>query len=134
MEWRKEVEKMSANTLLDALGIEITELKEGLVKGKMPVDKRTVQPFNILHGGASAAFAETLGSLGSYVVLRETDFFAVGLELNANHIRSAKSGFVYGEAKLIHRGRSTHIWEINIVNEDSKLVCVSRLTMLVKSK
>lgn len=134
MDWRNEVEKMTKGTLLEALGIEITELENGRVRGKMPVDERTVQPFKILHGGASVAFAETLGSLGSYVVLKDTNHFAVGLDINANHVRSASSGYVYGEATLIHGGRSTHIWEVKIVNEDQKLVCTSRLTMIVKSK
>ena len=134
MEWKQEVDKMAKGTLMEALGMEITELEKGRVVGIMPVDERTVQPFKILHGGASAAFAETLGSLGSYVVLKDSDSMAVGLELNANHVRSAKSGFVYGEAILIHGGRSTHIWEIKITNEEKKLVCTSRLTMIVKSK
>lgn len=134
MDWRKEVEKMSEGTLLEALGIEITTLENGMVKGKMPVDNRTVQPFNILHGGASVAFAETLGSLGSYLILKDSDKYAVGLDINANHVRAEQSGFVYGEANLIHGGRSTHIWDIKITNEQEKLVCTSRLTMIVKSK
>ena len=134
MEWKQEVEKIAKGTLMEALGMEILELEKGRVVGKMPVDERTVQPFKILHGGASAAFAETLGSLGSYVVLKDTDNYAVGLELNANHIRPASSGFVYGEAILIHGGRTTHIWEIKITNEEKKLVCASRLTMIVKQK
>ena len=134
MEWKQEVEKMAKGTMMEALGMEILELEKGRVVGKMPVDERTVQPFKVLHGGASAAFAETLGSLGSYVVLKDTDNYAVGLELNANHIRPASSGFVYGEANLIHGGRTTHIWEIKITNEEKKLVCASRLTMIVKQK
>lgn len=132
MEWKQEVEKMFEGTMMEALGMEITHLEHGLVKGTMPVDHRTVQPMKILHGGASAAFAETLGSLGSNVVLKDTGKVAVGLEINANHVRSEKSGVVYGEAKLVHEGRSTHIWEIHITNEAQKTVCLSRLTMIVK--
>ena len=98
----------------------------------MPVDHRTHQPFGILHGGASVVLAETLGSIASYLCLKDpTKEQAVGLEINANHIRSVKEGFVYGKVTPIHIGRSTHIWEIRITNQENKLVCVSRLTVAI---
>jgi 1,4-dihydroxy-2-naphthoyl-CoA hydrolase len=97
----------------------------------MPVDKRTHQPFGILHGGASAALAETLGSAGSASCLNLDKQYPVGLELNANHIRSVKSGYVYGTATALHMGRRTHVWDIKIVDEANKLVNASRLTIMV---
>jgi 1,4-dihydroxy-2-naphthoyl-CoA hydrolase len=99
---------------------------------KMPVDHRTVQPFGILHGGASVVLAETLGSMASFLCIKEAGKqHAVGLEINANHIRSVKEGFVYGRVTPIHIGRSTHIWDIKITNEENKLVCISRLTVAI---
>jgi 1,4-dihydroxy-2-naphthoyl-CoA hydrolase len=117
-------------TLADHLGIEITEYGDGYIKGKMPVDYRTRQPFGLLHGGASAAFAETLGSVASFYLLPEGKQ-VVGLEINANHLRGVKDGFVYGEVRPIHVGRKTHVWDIKIANEEGKLVCVSRLTCMI---
>lgn len=122
------------NNMAQALGIEIIELTPGSLKGRMPVDKRTTQAMNILHGGASAALAETLGSIASNLVVDVDKYTCVGLNINANHLRPVSSGFVYGEAKPIHLGRKTHIWDIEIKNEEGKLVCVSRLTMAVIEK
>ncbi len=124
----------SKNTMVDHLGIEFLEVSKKLIKAKMPVDNRTVQPFRILHGGASVALAETLGSIAAQMNIDQKKFMAVGLDINANHIRSVRSGFVYGVTKPIHIGRSTHVWEINITDEDDKLVCVSRLTVSVIAK
>ncbi len=118
-------------TLVEALGIEITELTADTLKGKMPVDHRTFQPMKILHGGASVALAETLGSIAANLVVDETKFVCVGLDINANHLRPASSGYVYGEAKAIHIGKTTHVWSIEIKNEEGKMVCISRLTMAV---
>jgi len=124
----------SKNTMVDHLGIEFLEVSQKLIKAKMPVDSRTVQPFRILHGGASVALAETLGSIAAQMNIDQENFIAVGLDINANHIRSVRSGFVYGVTKPIHIGRSTHVWGINITDEDDKLVCVSRLTVSVIAK
>ncbi|GAB4023184.1 hotdog fold thioesterase [Spirosoma koreense] len=114
------------------LGIEFIEAGEGYLIARMPVDKRTHQPFGILHGGASVVLAETLGSVASYMLLDDpTKQRAVGLEINANHIRSVRDGWVYGRCTPLHIGRSTHVWDIRITTEDDKLVCVSRLTIAV---
>ena len=137
--WHKEVpveelNKMRENTILSTLGIEITELGDNFIKGKMPVDERTVQPAGILHGGASVTLAETLGSLASTLIIDTTTHFCVGLEINANHIRPGVKGSVFGQATPIHIGRTTHIWHIIITNDENKLVCVSRLTIAVKER
>jgi 1,4-dihydroxy-2-naphthoyl-CoA hydrolase len=131
IEMLNEINAFGKNTLIDHLGIEVTEISEKSIKGKMPVDHRTVQPFGLLHGGASVVLAETLGSYGSHVYIKNKPFNAVGLAINANHIKSVSRGFVYGHAKMIHAGKTTHIWEINITNENNDLVCVSRLTMAI---
>lgn len=114
------------------LGIEFTEAGDGYLIARMPVDKRTHQPFGILHGGASVVLAETLGSVASWMLLDDPNTQrAVGLEINANHIRSVREGWVYGRCTPIHVGRTTHVWDIRIVDEQGKLVCVSRLTIAV---
>ena len=123
--------KMGQNTMLDILGIKITAVGEDFVEGTMPVDKRTHQVHGILHGGASVALAETLGSIGAALAVDTKQFRCVGLEINANHISSVSSGTVTGVARPLHLGRSTQVWEIKIHNEDKKLVCVSRLTIAV---
>ncbi len=125
------VNQLNKNTMGDLLGIEITEIGGDYLKGRMPVDNRTKQPFGILHGGASAALAETLGSIAGTLVLDPDKEFCVGLEINANHIRSARSGFVYGTARPIHVGGRTQVWEIRIEDERQSLVCISRLTLAV---
>lgn len=122
------------NNMAEVLGIEIIELTPGSLKGRMPVDHRTVQTMNILHGGASAALAETLGSIASNLVVDVDKFTCVGLNINANHLRPVSSGYVYGEAKPMHIGKKTHIWDIEIKNEQGKFVCISRLTMAVIEK
>ncbi|MEQ5835043.1 hotdog fold thioesterase [Marinobacter sp. NFXS9] len=124
----------SANTAVRSLGIEYLEVGEDFIKAKMPVDERTRQPFGILHGGASVVLAETLGSMAANYCLRKPDQVAVGLEINANHIRSVSSGWVYGTARPFHIGGSTQVWEIRIENEEGKLTCVSRITMAVINK
>ena len=117
--------------MVDHLGIEITELGPDFLKGTMPVDHRTVQPMRILHGGASVALAETLGSLAANLVVDSSKKYCVGLDINANHIRAAKNGIVTGKAKPLHLGGSTQVWQIEIVDENGRLVCMSRLTMAV---
>ncbi len=130
----EQLNKGLKNNLGSHLGIEFLEVSPQLIKAKMPVDHRTVQPFGILHGGASVVLAETLGSIAAQMNIDQENFMAVGLDINANHIRSVRSGFVYGVTKPIHIGRSTHVWEINITNEEDKLICVSRLTISVIAK
>lgn len=129
------IHSLSKNTIASHLGIEFIEIGADYMVAKMPVDHRTHQPFGILHGGASVVLAETLGSFASYLCLKEPEKQqAVGLEINANHIRSVKSGYVYGRVTPVHIGRSTQVWEIKITNEENKLVCVSRLTVAVVHK
>ena len=124
--------EMSKNTLSGHLGIEFLEQGENYITARMPVDHRTRQPFGILHGGASVALAETLGSIASVFCLDDPEKQkAVGLEINANHLRPVTEGWVYGKVSPIHIGRRTHIWEIRITNEEEKLVCVSRLTVAI---
>lgn len=127
----EQLNALSNNTLVGHLGIVITELTDEHIKATMPVDKRTVQPMGLLHGGASVVLAETLGSLGATTRVDITKQYCVGLDINANHIKSARSGLVEGIAKPIHIGRKTQVWEINITNEAKELVCVSRITMAV---
>ncbi|GAA4404953.1 hotdog fold thioesterase [Nibrella viscosa] len=119
-------------SMSDHLGIEFTEAGDDYIIARMPVDHRTHQPFGILHGGASVALAETLGSVASFLSLEDPEHQrAVGLEINANHIRSVRDGWVYGKVTPIHRGRTTHVWDIRITDEQQKLVCVSRITIAV---
>ncbi|HMT28728.1 MAG TPA: hotdog fold thioesterase [Bacteroidia bacterium] len=127
----EELTPLQSNNMLAHLGIEITELGENYIIGKMPVDHRTVQPMNILHGGASVALAESLGSIGSYLTVDHKKYHCVGMEINANHLRPVSSGYVYGTAKPIHLGTKSQVWSIEIVNEENKLVCISRITMAV---
>ena len=119
----------SAGTLMESLGIEFTELGDGYLRATMPVDARTHQPYGLLHGGASAALAETLGS--SAGMLMAGGNAVVGLEINANHLRAVRSGLVVGTARPIHLGRSTQVWEIRIEDEAAKPVCISRITLAV---
>jgi 1,4-dihydroxy-2-naphthoyl-CoA hydrolase len=113
------------------LGIEFIELGEDYLKARMPVDERTRQPFGILHGGASVALAETLGSTGAGLVIDRTKQRCVGQEINANHVRSVASGWVIGTARPLHIGRRSQVWEIRITDEQERLVCISRITMFV---
>jgi 1,4-dihydroxy-2-naphthoyl-CoA hydrolase len=117
--------------LIDHLGIRFTEIGEDFVRGTLPVDARTIQPYGLLHGGASVALAETLGSMGAAMCVDAAEYQCVGQEINANHVRAARSGLVTGTARPVHLGGRTHVWGIDIVNEANKLVCVSRITMAV---
>lgn len=130
----EDLNVLSQNTLATSLGIVFTGLGEDWLEAEMPVDERTRQPYGVLHGGASAALAETLGSVGSHAIMAEKGIKIAGLEINANHIRSVRSGKVTGKAVLLHKGQSTHIWDIRIRNEENKLVCVSRLTVVLLSR
>lgn len=119
------------DTLIEALGIVITGIGEDSISGTMPVDSRTRQPYGLLHGGASVALAETLGSVAANLCLDPDAHIAVGLEINANHLRAATSGHVHGVASAIHIGRSTQVWDIRISDDQGRPTCVSRLTMAV---
>ena len=121
-------------TMIDHLGIEFLEVGGDYIKARMPVDHRTIQPFGLLHGGASVALAETLGSVAANLCVDREKKMCVGLEINANHTRPVTNGFVYGIARPIHIGVSTQVWEIRIQNEQEKLVCISRLTLAVLDK
>ena len=116
------------------IGIRFTEIGSNFLKGTMPVDHRTKQPYGVLHGGASCVLAETLGSIASAMVIDSEKYICMGLEINANHIRSAKSGIVTGIASPLHIGSSTHVWDIKIYDEREKLICVSRLTVAILKK
>jgi 1,4-dihydroxy-2-naphthoyl-CoA hydrolase len=130
----EHIQPLAANTMGAHLGIVFTEIGENFLKAQMPVDDRTRQPYGLLHGGASAALAETLGSVASAFVIDPNLFYCVGMEINANHIRGVKEGFVYGMVVPLHIGKSTHVWDIRILDEHEKLVCVSRLTVSVLAK
>lgn len=129
-----QINEMCKSTIHDALGIIITEKGEDFLAGTMPVDSRTVQPMRILHGGANVVLAESLGSIASLMLIDSNEEISVGLDINANHIRSAKSGIVTGVARPINIGRKIHVWEIKITDEEGKLTCVSRLTVSVLPK
>lgn len=130
----EQLNSMSPNTLMEALGIAFIEPEaDGYMRAHMPVDGRTKQPMGLLHGGASVALAETLGSTATYMSIDQSKQYSVGLAINANHIRPATEGYVIGKAVPIHRGRTTHLWEIRIT-QDEKLVCICRLTMAIRDK
>ena len=128
-----QLNSLSKNSLVENLGIEFTEVGDHFVKAKMPVDSRTVQPYRILHGGASLALAETLGSIAAQISVG-FDRVCVGVEINGNHLKSVSQGFVHGTAKPVRIGKTIQVWNIEIVDDYDNLVCVSRLTVLVKDK
>src|SRR6476620_6762385 len=126
--------KLSNNTLASHIGIEFTQIGSDYLEAKMPVDSRTQQPFGLLHGGASVVLAETLGSVAATFCIDQSKYFCVGLEINANHLKSAREGFVTGITKPIHIGSKTQVWEIKIKNDAGDLVCISRITISVLDK
>ncbi len=135
--WKKSftlegLNKGMENTLCDHLGMVVTEVGDDYVMGTMPVDSRTRQPMGLLHGGASVALAESLGSLAANLAVDQKSY-CVGLDINANHVRSMKTGLVTAKASATHVGRSTQVWEITLEDEEGRLVCISRLTMAVKT-
>jgi 1,4-dihydroxy-2-naphthoyl-CoA hydrolase len=123
--------KWSVNTLVEHLGIRYTAMGDDFIEATMPVDHRTHQPLGLLHGGASVALAETLGSVAATCCLDTTLQYCVGVEINANHIKSVKEGFVTGKVTPIHVGKKTQVWEIRISNEKKELVCISRITIAI---
>lgn len=125
---------LSANTMVSHLGIEFTRIGDDFIEAKMPVDARTQQPLGLLHGGASVTLAETLGSVAATCCVNLETQYCVGLDINANHVKSAKRGYVYGITRPIHIGKKTQVWEIRIVNEQNELICISRITMAVIDK
>lgn len=135
--WKKALDlprlnERGKNTMAEVLGIEFTAFDDDSLTARMPVDARTIQPMGIMHGGASCALAETVGSTAANFCLDE-GYYCVGLDINVNHLRAMRNGFVIATAKPFHLGRSTQVWGINIVNEEGKMVSVSRLTMAVLS-
>ncbi|MCW8199624.1 hotdog fold thioesterase [Verminephrobacter aporrectodeae subsp. tuberculatae] len=133
--WKKPTDLNQLNaanqgTAAQHLGVEIVELGDDFLRGRVPVDQRTRQPFGLLHGGVSVLLAESLGSIGAYCASPE-GHNAVGLDVNANHLRPVTSGWVTGTARPVHLGRSTQVWQIDLVNEAGELTCVSRLTMAI---
>ena len=129
-----DIKFLCKNNMLEHLAIEVIEIGKDYVRGTMPVDHRTVQPMSILHGGASVALAESLGSIAAWLTVDPEKFFTVGMEINANHLRPVTSGLVTGTASVIHLGKTTQVWGIEIVNKEGKKVCVSRITMAVVAR
>ena len=128
-----ELQRIHLNTAVDHLGIEFVSVGDDWMSARMPVDNRTVQPVRILHGGASVLLAETIGSCAATYCIDE-DKICVGLDINANHIRAARSGWVLGVARPLHVGKSTQVWEIRVSDEAEKLVCIARLTVAVLAR
>lgn len=127
----EQMNAITKGTMMEHLGIEFTEIGTDYLCAKMPVDHRTHQPMGLLHGGANAALAESLGSAGSSLVVDMGKEYVSGIEINANHIRAVREGYVHGKATILHRGKTTHVWSIEIRDDADKLVCVSRLTVMV---
>lgn len=126
-----QLNDVSKNSMVAHLGIMATKIGDNFITATMPVDERTVQPMGILHGGASVALAETLGSMASLAAVEMGKYNIVGVEINANHLRSVRQGLVTGKVTPIKIGRKLHIWQIDITDEEDKLVCTSRLTVMV---
>jgi 1,4-dihydroxy-2-naphthoyl-CoA hydrolase len=130
----QDINERGKDTMSDFLGIKFTELGDDYIAATMPVNNKTIQPEGIIHGGANVVLAESLGSIGSFLCIDTNQFMCVGLEINANHIKSVSSGSVKGITKPIHLGRSTQVWEIKIYDEKENLTCISRITMAVINK
>ncbi len=128
-----EIRRISRNTMADHLGIEFTDVGENYLCGKMPVDHRTVQPMGSLHGGASVALAETLASVAGTLKIDYPNQYCVGLEINANHIRGITGGWVHGRSVPIYLGKRTQVWETRITDDDDNLICISRMTLVVRT-
>jgi len=131
----EEINRFNKNTLMEVLGIECVELGEDYIVSRMPVDSRTHQPMGLLHGGASAALIESIGSMGSTLLIDLSKEAPVGLEINANHVSGVRSGFVKAVGKIVHVGKRTHLWQVDIFDEATeKLVCTGRLTVMIIQK
>ncbi len=129
-----QLNENAQNTMGPYLGMEFTEIGPDYLRAMMPVDHRTVQPYGLLHGGASAALAETVGSVASALIIDPAKLICVGLEINANHLRGVREGYVHAIARPLHIGSTTHVWDIRITDDEHKLVCVSRLTVAILAK
>ena len=130
----QEANALCAHTAMEHLGVEITAIGDDHISGRMPVDHRTHQPMGLLHGGASVLLAETLASLGATGVVDRERFHCVGQEINANHVRGMRAGWVTGTARPLHLGHTSQVWDVRLVDEAGKLVCVSRVTMAVLAR
>ena len=130
----QQINLSAQNTMISALGIEVTDVGDDYICGKMPVDHRTKQPFGLLHGGASVALAETLGSIGGGTKVYNNNETVVGIAINANHLKSVRDGWVYGKATPIQINKKIQVWEIKIINETKELICICRLTLAVVLK
>ena len=133
--WAKKIDiddlnQWSKNTMVEHIGIRVVEVGDDYLKATMPVDKRTHQPMGILHGGASVVLAETLGSIAANLAVKDP-YYCVGMEINANHVKSAFSDDVTGTVRPVHIGKSTHVWDITICDKEDELICVSRITLAV---
>jgi len=128
------INALGHNTMADFLGIEFMDIGDNFLKARMPVNERTRQPYGLLHGGASAVLAETLGSVASALVIDPEQFICVGLEINANHVKGVREGYVFGTVVPLHIGGTTHVWDIRIIDSQENLVCVSRLTVAILKK
>ena len=126
-----ELNETCKNTLVEYLGIVFTDVSEGKLVATMPVYNRTIQPMKLLHGGAIMALAETVGSAGSFTLIDRSRFYAVGMEINANHIGSADSGYVTGTGRLLHKGKRTHVWEILVNDQNNNPVSICRMTNMI---
>ncbi len=130
----EQIDAIQKNTMTDHLGIKITDYGNNYICGKMPVDHRTKQPYGLLHGGASVAFAETLGSIGAGMQIDYNNQSVVGIEINASHLKSIKKGWVYGRAQPLRVGKTIQVWDVNITDKDDNLICASRLTLAIIKK
>jgi len=131
----EKMNQMNSNTLMEVLGMEYIEAGENYICARMPVDKRTHQPMGLLHGGASAALVETIGSLGSALICDLSKEYPVGLEVNTNHIGGVNTGYVLGKGILVHQGKKTHVWQVDITEESSnRLIATGRLTVMIIQK
>ena len=129
-----DLNRINRNTLMEQLGIEYLEVKEGYVKARMPVDHRTLQPMGILHGGASLALAETVGGLGSALLVDQEKYEIRGSSMTANHVGAVTSGYVYAEARILHHGKLTHVWDIEINSDGDRKISLARLTVMIIPK
>ena len=130
----QKINKFQKNTMTENIGIQITDFGDDSIEGKMPVNNKTKQPFGLLHGGASAAFAETLGSIGANIIIDSDNFSAVGIELNVSHLKSITNGWVFGRATAVRIGKKIQVWQIIIEDNNQNKVCVGRLTLAILRK
>ena len=130
----KKCNAICKNTFMETLQIEFTDVSENYLEAKMPVNSRVYQPDGVLHGGAMVALAESVGSCASYIFLNSSEYFIRGIEIAANHVKSIKEGFVYGKATILHKGRTTQLWQIRITNENDELISMCKLTTIAIPK